>query len=326
MKHGLTSLDMRLFMLAILLLPALVGAQSYPVRPIRLIVPFPPGGIADIAARTVAQKVGERLGQRVVVDNRGGGNTVIGTDMAAKASPDGYTLVSVPFNYGVNPSFYEKLPYDPAKDLKAVALLGLSPNFLLVHPAVPARSVKELIALAAANPGKLNYATGGEASSNHLATELFKLAANIDVVHIPYKGAASAVTALMSGEVTLLFVAVSSVIAHIQAGRLRALAVASNKRSPALSNVPTMAQAGVPNCEVSAWHGVMAPNGTSRQVILKLNAEIARALRLPDVTERFAAIGFEPRAGTPEDFDRFIKSEIEKWAVVIRRAKISPGS
>jgi len=319
---------MRLLLLIVFVMSSTEGAcaQPYPVRPIRLIVPFPPGGIADIAARTVAQKIGERLGKQVVIDNRGGGNTIIGTDMAAKATPDGYTLISVPFNYAVNPSLYKRLPYDPAKDLKAVALLGLSPNFLVVHPSVPARSVKELIALAAANPGKLNYATGGEGTSNHLATELFKLSAHVDMVHVPYKGAAPAITALVAGEVSLLFVAVSSVITQIQAGRLRALAVTSKKRSPALPNVPTMEESGVPNCEVSAWHGVMAPTGTPIEVILKLNLEIAGALRLPDVLERFTAIGFEPHGGTPEDFEQFIKAEMEKWALLIRAAKISPGS
>lgn len=311
--------------LCALLLTGVLGwchAQTYPARSIRLVVPFPPGGIADVAARTVGQKISERLGQQVVLDNRGGGNTIIGTEFVAKSAPDGYTLVSVPFNYGVNPSFYKKLPYDPNVDLKAVGLLGLSPNILVVHPSVPAYSVKELVALATARPGVLNFATGGAATSNHLAAELFKQSARIDMRHVPYKGAGPSAIALMSGEVSLSFIAVSSVTQQIKAGKLRALALTSNKRTSAFPDVPTMAEAGVANCEVSAWHGVMAPNGTAREIISLLNAEINHALQLRDVIERFAAMGFEPRPGSTEAFDKFIKAEIEKWGRVVRAAKI----
>jgi tripartite-type tricarboxylate transporter receptor subunit TctC len=301
-------------------------AQSYPARSVRLIVPFPAGATADIAARTVFQKVGENLGQQFVIDNRSGGSTIIGTEMAAKASADGYTLVNVPFNYAANPFLFRKLPYDPAKDLMPIVLLGLTPIVLVVHPSLPARSVKELIALAAANPGKLNYATAGEGSSNHLAAELFKLLAHVDLTHVPYKGAAPAVTALTGNEVALMFSGLTSAITQIQAGRLRALAVASTKRTPTLPDILTLAEAGVAGCEASAWHGTMAPRGTPAGVIAKLNADIDKVLRSPQIVERLTAIGFEPEGGSSENFARFIRAEMEKWAKVIKTAKITAGS
>lgn len=304
---------------------AAVQAQSYPVRPVRLIVPFPPGATADTAARTVAQKLGERLGQQVVVDNRGGASTIIGTEIVAKALPDGYTLISAPFNFAVNPSLFRKLPYDPARDFRTVALLGMTPIVLVVHPSVPSRSVRELIALARANPGKLNYASAGEGSSNHLAAELFNDLARVRMTHVPYKGAAPAVTALVGGETALMFSALPSAISQIKAGRLKALAVASRVRASALPAVPTMAEAGVANCEVGAWHGVLAPSGTPNEIVTRLNAEIVNVLRLPEVAERFSAIGFDPAGGTPEDFGRFIRSEMERWAKVVKAAKISIG-
>lgn len=251
---------------------------------------------------------------------------MIGTELAAKASADGYTLVNVPFNYAANPFLFRKLPYDPAKDLVPVVLLGLTPIVLVVHPSVPAKSVKELIALASANPGKLNYATAGGGSSNHLAAELFKLLAHVDLTHVPYKGAAPAVTALAGGEVSLMFSALTSALTQIQSGRLRALAIASTKRTPTLPNIPTMSEAGVAGCEVSAWHGTMAPRGTPAGVIAKLNAEIDKVLRLPEIIERLTTIGFEPEGGSSEDFAKFIRAEMEKWGKVIKTAKITSGS
>ena len=302
-----------------------VTAAEYPVRPIRLIVPFPAGATADIAARMLAQKASELLGQPIVVDNRVGGSTIIGTDIAAKAPPDGYTMVSVPFNYSVNPVLFKKLPYDSLRDLKAVALLGLTPTILVVHPSIAVRSVREFISLATSNPGKFNYGSAGEGSSNHLAAELFKLTTHVDVRHVPYKGAAPAVTALSGGEVSLMFSGLTSALAQIQSGRLRPLAVAGVKRSSVLPQVLTLAEAGVAGCEVSAWHGPMVPTGTPREIILKLNSVIGRVLAMPDVIDRFSAIGLEPGGGLPEDFERFIYSEMRKWSRVVAVTKMKSG-
>lgn len=301
------------------------SAQSYPVKPIRLIVPWPPGATADTAARVVTHKVGESFGQQVVVDNRAGGSTIIGTEIAAKSARDGYTLLLAPFNFGANPSLFAKLPYDSAKDFRAVALLGTSPIVLVVNPRVSAHTVKELISLAAAAPGKLNYATAGNGSSNHLAGELFKSLTGVDITHVPYKGGAPAATAVVAGEVPLIFSALSSAITHVRAGRLRALAVASQARSAALPAVPTMREAGITGGEVGAWHGVLAPTGTPSEIVNQLNAEIAKALVASDVKQRLVEIGFDPVPGSPAQFDRFIKSEISRWAKVIRAAKISPS-
>ncbi len=321
----------RLILLWLLYLPLAISsstavfAQSYPVKPIRLIVPWPPGATADTAARIVAEKVRDAFGQQIVVDNRAGASTIIGTEIAAKSPPDGYTLLLAPFNFGANPSLFAKLPYRSADDFSAVALLGISPILLVVNPRISAYSVKDIISLAAAAPGKLNYASAGNGSSNHLAGELFRSLTGADITHVPYKGGAPAATAVVAGEVQLMFSALSSAIRHVRAGRLRALAVASQVRSAALPAVPTMREAGIRGGEVGAWHGVMAPAGTPGQIVNQLNAEIARALLSPDVKQRLVEFGFDPVGGSPAQFDEFIKSEMARWAKVINAAKISPG-
>lgn len=301
-------------------------AQTYPSRPIRMIVPFPAGGTADLAARLISQDVASRIGQQIVVDNKSGGSTIIGTEMAVKAAPDGYTLVNVPFNYATNPYLFKKLPYDSVTDLKPVVLLGLTPIVLVVHPSLPAQSVKGLIALAKATPGKLNYASAGEGSSNHLATELFKMRNGVDFTHIPYKGAAPGVSAVASGEVALMFSGLTSALAQIQSGRLRALAVASSRRTVALPAVVTLNEVGISGCEASAWHGTMAPRKTSAAIVDKLNSEMSRSLRTPAVADKLIAIGFEPAGGSPSDFERFIRSEMDKWSKVVRAANIKAGA
>ena len=309
--------------LAVLALaPGHAAAQAYPTGPVRLVVPFPPGGTADPVARTVAQRLTQQLGQQVVVDNRAGGSTIIGTEIVAKAAPDGQTLLSAPFSFSANPSLFAKLPYDPMKDFVPITLLGATPIVLLVHPSFPARTVKELIAMAKAKPGEINYGSAGNGTSNHLAAELFNQLAQVKLTNIPYKGAGPATTALVSGEVFVGFPALPSAAPHIKNGRARALAVASRTRARSMPNLPTMAEAGVPGCELEAWHGLMAPAGTPSAIITRLSSETQKALQHPDVAKRFDAIGFETGGGSPEEFARFIQSETAKWARVVKTAKI----
>ena len=298
------------------------AAQTYPTGPVRLIVPFPPGGTADPVARAVAQKLSQQLGHQVIVDNRAGGSTIIGTELVAKAAPDGHTLLSAPFSFSANPSLFAKLPYDPLRDFVPITFLGATPVVLLVHPSFPARSVKELIALAKSKPGEINYGSAGNGTSNHLAAELFNQLAQVKLTNVPYKGAGPATTALVAGEVFVGFPALPSAASHIKSGRARALAVASRARARSMPNLPTMAEAGVPGCELEAWHGIMAPAGTPASVVTRLSNETQKALREPDLVQRFDAIGFETGGGSPEDFARFIRSEMQKWAKVIRTANI----
>jgi tripartite-type tricarboxylate transporter receptor subunit TctC len=294
------------------------AAQNYPNKPIRLIVAFPPGGSTDVLARIVGAKLGESWGQQVIVDNRPGAGTNIGTEMAAHAPADGYTLFMCTFTCAINPSLYSKLNYDLLKDFAPVSMVASVPLIVLVHPSVPVASIKELIALAKAKPGQLNYASFGNGTAAHLATELFKSMAGVDMTHVPYKGAAPAMNDLLGGQVNLMFESILTGMPHVRAGRLRALAVTSAKRLPRVSDIPTVAEAGVPGYEVDPWFGVVAPAATPPSVISKLNQEIVRIIKLPDVEERIASTGAFALGSTPQQLGAFMRAEVAKWGKVIR--------
>jgi len=301
-------------------LPAHVAqAQTYPDRPIRLVIPFPPGGGSDITGRTIAQKLGEALGQQVVADNRGGAGGNIGTDIVAKAVPDGYTLVmalSGPFS--INGSLLGKLPFDPLKDFALITLAGATPNLLVAHPSLPAHTVKELIALAKASPGKINFASSGLGTPAQLAGELFNTMAAVKLVHVPYKGASPALTDLLAGQVQLMFSTMPPALPQVKAGKLKAIAVTSAKRSVTTPELPTISEAGLPGFEAITWYGMAAPAGTPPAIVKKLNAEVVKLLHLPDVKERLLATGTEASGTTPEEFAAYIKSETLKWAKVVK--------
>jgi tripartite-type tricarboxylate transporter receptor subunit TctC len=317
----------QLYLLGLLCLLVAAGpiafAEGYPAKPIRIIVPYPPGGFNDTLARTLGQKLHEAWGQPAVVENRPGGGTIIGTGMAAKAPPDGHTLLIVSFAYAVSPALYPALPYDAARDLVPVVLAGTTPNLLVVHPAVPAKNLKEFIGLARSRPGQLNYASAGNGSSNHLSMELFKRMATLNLVHVPYKGSVPAVTDLIGGQVDAMFDNVPNVIQHVKAGRLRALAVSSATRSPLVPDMPTVAEAGVPGFDVSVWFGVMAPAGTPPAIIARLNSEANRILQLPDVVELFKQQGVQPRGGSPQAFGQWIQTQTQQWGKLVRDAGIA---
>ena len=294
------------------------SGKAIRLKPIRVIVPYPPGGFNDTLARTLGQKLNEKWGQPVVVDNRPGGGTTIGTNLAAKSAPDGYTLLIVSFAFAVNPALYASLPYDTDKDFVPIVFAGSTPNLLVVHPELPVKSVKELIALARSNPGKLNYASAGNGSSNHLSMELFKSLTGVDIVHVPYKGSAPAVTDLIGGQVDLMFDNVPNVLQQVKAGKLRGLAVSSKERSPFIKELPTVAESGVPGFDVSVWFGVVAPAGTPQSVIAKLNAEINGILKLAEIRQAFNNQGVEPAGGTPGEFSSFLVAQTTKWAKVVK--------
>ena len=298
------------------------AAQAYPNRAVRVIVPFPPGGGTDIISRTVAQKLNESWGQPVVVDNRGGANGLIGTELAARAKPDGYTLLVVIATHAINPSLYKKLPYDTAKDFAPVTLMAKYPFILTIHPSLPPKTVKELIALAKARPGQLSYASSGEGSGPHLGFELFKSAAKIDVVHVPYKGAGPANIDLISGQVQLMFNNFLAAMPQIKAGRLRVLAVTSAERSPVMPQVPTLAQSGLPGFDVTGWYALLAPAETPQAIVAKVQADTAAALRAPAVSSRLSGEGAEPVGSTPEQLSKFMAIETQKWAKVVKAAGI----
>jgi tripartite-type tricarboxylate transporter receptor subunit TctC len=297
-------------------------AQTYPSHPVRMIVPFAAGGPTDVIARIVAQKLSETWGQQIYTENvpGGGGNT--GAAMAARAPADGYTILVVSTGFIVNPSMYAKVPYDPIKDFSPVTLVASSPNVLSVYPEVPAKSVRELIDLVKANPGKFSFAQPGTGSTPHLAGELFKLKFGLDLVTVPFNGAALAINSAMGGHTPVVFTALPPAMANIKDGKLRGLAVLSLKRAAALPEVPTMAEAGVPDQESDTLTGVVAPAGTPREIIDRWNAEIVRVVALPDVKQRLEDLGFEPVADTPAHFGERIKTEIAKWAKVVHDANI----
>lgn len=300
-----------------------VLAQPYPGKPIRFIVAQAAGSTSDILARIIGQKLNEALGQPVVVDIRPGAGGAIGTEMAAKAAPDGYTLLMGNFStHAVNPSLYSKLPYDPVGDFAPVTLLAAYSHVLVAHPSLPARSVRELVRLAKSVPGQLNYGSAGNGSAQHLAGELFKIMAGVQIVHVPYKGGSPAMTAVMGGEVALMFPTTPLALPHIKAGKVRALAVTSAKRAQAAPDLPTIAEAGLPDYEMSGWLGVLAPAGTPRVVVTRLNTALIAILSLADTKTSLANYGLEVAFGRPEQFGERIKSEIAKWSKLAKEAGI----
>jgi tripartite-type tricarboxylate transporter receptor subunit TctC len=308
--------------LSLALLAGVVHAQGagYPNRPIRLVVPFPPGGATDIVGRTVAQKLQEALGQPVVVENRAGGGSNIGSDLVAKAAPDGYTLLLGTIANATNMVIYPKMTYDTLRDFTPITQTMSAPSILVVGPNVPVSTLRELIAYAKARPGKLSFASSGAGGSPHLAGEMLKLRAGIDMIHVPYKGAAPALADVMAGEVTMGFKTALSAIPQMQTGKLKPIAVASPKRLAQIPNVPTMGEAGLADFEVNSWNGVLAPAKTPPEIITRLHQEIVRLLQLPDVRERFAAQAAEPVGNTPEQFRAYIRAEIERWGKVVRES------
>ena len=297
-------------------------AADYPTKPIRMIVPFAPGGGTDIIGRLVAQELGQAWGHTVVVDNRGGGGGTIGTNLAAKATPDGYTMVLCSLGISYAPALYAKLPFDPLKDLAPISLVATQPFVYVVIPTLGVNSMKELIALAKAKPGQLRYGSGGAGGSSHLGTELLRTMTGIDLVHVPYKGTGPALTAMLSGEIHMQLIGISSVVPHMKSGRMRALAVSGAKRSAAAPEVPTVAESGVPGYAFDVWYGMFFPAGTPRAIVAKTNAEINRALKSPALAQRFAGVGVEPAGTTPEAFGKMLRSEIAKWRKVVVQANI----
>ena len=300
-------------------------AQAFPTKPIRFVVPFAPGGSTDTLGRVLGQKLSDSLGQQVVIDNRTGANGNIGMEIVAKAPPDGHTIVlGYIANVAIGPSLYEKLPFDPIRDYEPITLLATSPNVLVAHPGVAVQNLKDVIALARAKPGQINYASASVASVGHLTGELLNQLAGMKMQHVAYKGSGQAVTDLLGGHIQLMFSGFSSTLPHIKSGKLRAIAQTGEKRSPALPDVPTIAEQGFPKFEATAWYGVHAPAKTPKPIVAKLNAEIVKALKLPDVRERLSGLGFEIAASTPEAYASYIRSEIKKWAKVVKASGAKP--
>ena len=297
-------------------------AQDYPARPVRVVVALAAGGSADIVARLIAQKLGESFGQQFVVDNRPGAAGTIGADIVAKAPRDGYTLLLCGSSFGIAPGVLQKLPYDPLKDLAPITMPANAPSLLVVHPALPVRTVKDLIELARAKPGQLNFGSSGNSTSPHLAGALFNMMAGTDMVHVPYKGAAAAMIELIAGQIQLSFASMPSAIAQVKLGKLRAVAVTSAKRSPAAPELPTVAESGVPGFEAGSWQGVFAPAGTPPAIIGRLSREIVRVVHLPDSVTQLARDGAEPVGNTPEEFSQWLPGEFAKWAKVAKAARL----
>jgi len=314
----------KLLALAVALaLPLAAASQGYPSRPIRLIVPFAPGGATDVIARLVGQKVGEQLGQQIVVDNRPGANGNIGTEVAVKSPADGYTLVmSYDGTMAINPSVYRRMPFDPLKDLAPVASVAQLPLLMVVHPSVPAKSVAEFVALAKSRPGAVNYSSAGYGSAGHLAAELFRGRAGIDMVHVNYKGGGQAVQDLVGGQIQMLMTGLTTVEGHMKGGKVRALAFTAPKRMAGAPEVPTFEESGYPGLVVQSWYGILAPAGTPGDVVLRLNEEVNKAIQAPEVRARLSALGTEPTGGTPEQFGATIKADIARWAKVVEAAGI----
>jgi tripartite-type tricarboxylate transporter receptor subunit TctC len=296
------------------------AAQSYPVRPIRVIVPYPPGGPNEVITRTIGEHVAKTLGQPLVVDNRAGAASIVGTELAARAAPDGYTLLMGTFAFAVTPSLHENLPYDALRDFAAVAMVASSLLVLVVQPDLPVASVKELIALARARPGELNYASSGGGSASNLGAVLFQSLTGVRMTSITYKGAAQSLSAVVAGEIQLTFNSIPPAMPHIKSGRLRVLAVSAAQRTAVLPDVPTIAEAGVPGYELDSWYGVLAPGRIPKTIVTKLHHVITAAVRAADTRERFTAVGLEPATMTPAEFARYIASEIEKWSRVVRQS------
>lgn len=292
--------------------------QPYPNRPLRIVVPLAIGGAGDLAARLFGQKLADALGQQFVVDNRPGAGGIIGADLVAKAAPDGYTLLLAGGNHTIFPSLHKNMPYDMTRDLAAVSMLASYPHILVVNPTLPVKSVKELIALAKARPGQINFSSGGNGSTAHMAAEFFKATAAIHVIHVAYKGATAALVGVAAGEAGLAFYSASAAMPYVKQGRLRALASTGEKRSPTLQDLPTVAESGLPGFATVAWAGLLVPAGTPKFVIAKLHGEIARIVQMPDARDRLAAIDFEPVGNSPEEFAAYIRKDIATWAKVVK--------
>jgi tripartite-type tricarboxylate transporter receptor subunit TctC len=307
---------------AVLLFSGAVLAQAYPAHPVKIMVPFAPGGPTDAMARILAQKLTENLGEPFVVENRAGAGGNIGMGIAAKAAPDGYTLIMVSSSFVVNPGLYSKVPYDAYKDFAPITLAAASPNLIVVNPSVPANNIQELVALVKANPGKYSYAQPGVGTTPHLSGELFRLAFGLDIVSAPFSGAGPAITAVLAGHTQVAVTALPPAMSHVKAGALRALAVTGSKRSPELPDVPTMAESGISGQEAETMQGLLAPAGTPREIVDRLQREIAKIVALPDIKEKLAAMGFDPVANTPEQFAAYINAEIIRWGKVVREANL----
>ena len=322
MRYVVRSLPLGL--VALLILGVVTGgsAQTYPNKPIRLIVGFPPGGSTDITARLVGQKLSASLGQPLVIDNKPGAGSNLGAEIAAKAAPYGYTLLMCTIANSINYSLYKDLYYDLIKDFAPVTQTTSMLSFLVIHPSLPVRSVKELIALAKSKPGELNYASSGVGNSPHLAGEMFKMMAGVDMVHIPYKGTGPELNDLLAGTVKIAFETTPAVLTHVKDGKLLALAVNSAKRTPLLPNVPTMSEAGVPGFEMTSWNGLAFPAGTPKEIITRVYQETLKAIQIPEVREKLSSLGADPVGSTPEQFAAFIQAETKKWAKVIKDANV----
>ena len=299
-------------------------AASFPSKSITIVIPATPGGAIDLTARVIGPKLTDAWGKPVVVENKAGATGIIGTEFIAKATPDGQTLVLVASSHAINPSMFKKLPYDTVKSFEPVVLTHVLPLMLVVHPSLPVKNVQELIAYAKANPGKLSFASSGPGGAPHMSGELFKNMAGLDMIHVPYKGSTAAHSDLLAGRVSMMFDTVSAISPHVKSGALRALAVTTAKRSAAMPDVPTMAEAGMKGYETSTWGGILAPAGTPKDVVAKLNAEINKALAAQDVRQRMLDSGIEPAGGTPQQFTAFIQSEMAKWGKVAKTAGIQP--
>ncbi len=319
------------FYIATLVMSALLGfvasgtayAQAWPSKSMRLIVPFPPGGATDILARQIGQKLSEKLNQQVIIDNRGGAGGNIGTELAAKAAPDGYTLLLEPGStLTINPALYSKLAFDPVKDFLPVTQLVVVPYIVVVHPSVSVRSVKALIALAKARPGQLTYASSGSGQATHLAGELFNLKAGVSMLHVPYKGAGPAIVDLVGGQVSLMFGNMGSVLPFVKSNKVIALAVTAAKRHSLVPELPTVAEAGLSGYEISEWFGILAPAGTAKEIVTRLHAELVSILSVPAMADYLLSQGFTPIAGTPEAFSNLIRDDLKKWAGVVKQANI----
>ena len=298
--------------------------QSYPIRPIRLVVPSSPGGGTDITARIMAPKLGEALGQQVVVENRPGAGTMIGGEVVARSAPDGYTLLMGISTLAINPAMYRKMPYDALKDFAPISQAVSLPNILVTHPSLPVKAVKELIAFSKTRPGQINFASAGVGTNPHLSMELFLSMAGLKMIHVPYKGSGQGVIDLIAGHVSVMTPSILTGLPHIKAGRLRGLGITSARRAAGAPEIPTIAEAGVPGYEAVQWFGILAPAGTPRAIIERVNREAVRVLRTPDVRERLMADGADPVGSSPEEFGAFIRAETVKWAKVIRDVGIQP--
>ena len=296
------------------------SGPAYPVKSIRIVVPFAPGGGADITARILGQKMTEQWGQQVVVDNRAGASGNIGNELVAKAAPDGYTLLMASSALAINPSVFRSVPYNAVKDFAPITQPVLLPNILVVHPSLPVKTVKDLIALAKSRPGQLSYASAGAGTGTHLAAEMFKIMAGVDMVHVPYKGGGALIGDLVGGQVALTFATLPSVMPYVKAGRLRAVAMTTTRRWPGLADVPTIAESGFPGFEISTWLGLLAPAGTPKEVVGKLHDEVVRILKLPDVRERIQGLGMEAVCDTPDQFAQYLRSEIAKYAKIVKQS------